>query len=148
MIDLNKVLLVGRLTRDAELKFSNSGTAVATLRVAWSRKYGDKDRKLFLDAVAFGKTAEWIEKWAGAKGAAIFLEGSLETQEWTTDSGDKRSAIKMIVDRAGFAESKRDAGDGRDERPREDDPPPARQERRERSAPPPANDRARDDLPF
>lgn len=144
MIDLNKFLLVGRLTRDAEVKDRN-GTTIAQLRVAWSRKFGDKERKLFIDVVAFGKTAEWVAKWCSAKGAAIYVEGSLETQEWTNEAGDKRSAIKMIADRAGFAESKRE-GDGRgDDRPRDDEPPPPR-ESREKTAPP--DDRTRDDLPF
>lgn len=147
MLDLNKTMLVGRLTRDAEIKYAQSGAAVAQLRVAWSRKYGDKERKLFMDAVAFGKNAEWVEKWCGAKGNAIYLEGSLETQEWTNDAGEKRSAIKLVVDRASFAESKKEAesgGNGGGNHRPQDDEPPARRE----AAPASRGTDTRDDLPF
>lgn len=94
---LAKVSGLFRLTRDAELKYSGSGTAVVKLGLACSEKFGDKESQLFIDATAFGKPAEIISQYAGSKGNQIFLVGKLQTDSWEKD-GQKQFKTVMIIE--------------------------------------------------
>jgi single-strand DNA-binding protein len=155
MIELNKVLLAGRLTRDPELKYLPSGTAVCELRVASGRTYYDKnanERKeetLFINVTAWGKSAEFVNQYF-TKGKAIFIEGRLKQDQWERD-GQKHERISVVADRVQFAEPKSaeqgstrrggaDYGDGGFE----EEAPSGRG--RTSSGPPPSN--TDDDLPF
>jgi len=99
---LNKVFLQGNLTRDPELRYIPSGTAVADFAVAVNNKYktasGEKrEDVLFMDCTAWAGLGETIQKFF-AKGDPIIVEGSLRTEEWKDkDTGAKRSKIKMTV---------------------------------------------------
>jgi single-strand DNA-binding protein len=110
MIELNKVLLTGRLTRDPELKYLPSGTAVCELRVASGRTWYDKtagERKeetLFINVTAWGKSAEFCNQYF-TKGKAIFIEGRLKRDEWERD-GQKHERISVVAERVQFAEPK------------------------------------------
>jgi single-strand DNA-binding protein len=108
MIDVNRVLLAGRLTRDPELRYTSSGIAVATLPLAVSRKYTSKDGEkkeetCFINVVVWQKTAERCAEYL-AKGRAVLVEGSLQSRSWETESGQKRSTIEVRAMRVQFME--------------------------------------------
>ena len=111
MIELNKVLITGRLTRDPELKYIPSGTAVCEMRLASSRRFSGKDsgeRKeetLFINVTAWGKTAEFCNEYMH-KGSAIYVEGRLKQDTWEDKDGNKRERFSINADRIQFAESK------------------------------------------
>ena len=111
---LNHIVIMGRLTRDPELRRTGSGVAVTSFRVAVDRDFVPKDggeRKTdFIDCVAWRQTGEFISKYF-AKGRMIIVEGRLEMRDWTDRDGNKRTSAEINVDNAYFGESKRD-GDG------------------------------------
>ena len=98
---LAKVNGLFRLTRDIELINTQSGSVIGKLGLACSEKYKDKETQLFLDAVAFGKTAEILSQYAGTKGTQIFLSGKLQTESWEKD-GQKRSKTSMTIESFDF----------------------------------------------
>lgn len=117
MLELNKVLLVGNLTRDPELSYLASGTPLAKLGLAVGRRYKDKngqyqEETAFIDIDAWSKTAEFCAKYL-KKGGRIFVEGSLRYHQWDAQDGTKRSKLSVTAERVQFADSKRaDAGEG------------------------------------
>lgn len=88
---------VFRLTRDLELKYLSDGKPVAKLGLACSEKYKDKETQLFLEASVFGKPAELLNQYAGAKGTQIFLAGKLKTEQWESN-GQKHSKTVMMIE--------------------------------------------------
>ena len=108
---LNHITIMGRLTRDPELRRTGSGVAVASFRVAVDRDYQPKDggeRKTdFIDCVAWRQTGEFISKYF-TKGRMIVVDGRLEMRDWTDKEGNKRRNAEVIVDHAYFGDSKRD----------------------------------------
>jgi single-strand DNA-binding protein len=108
MIDVNKVLLAGRLTRDPELRYTPSGVAVTTLPLAVNRKYTSKtgekkEDTCYINVVVWQKTAELCAEHLG-KGQAVFVEGRLQSRSWETEGGQKRSAIEVQAQRVQFLE--------------------------------------------
>ena len=107
---MNKVMLVGRLTRDPELRYSTGENATATARfsVAVNRRFknveGNYDAD-FINCVAFGKTAEFIEKYF-RKGMAIGLTGRIQTGSYTNKDGQKVYTTDVVVEETEFVESK------------------------------------------
>ena len=97
--DINRVVLVGRLTADIELKHGNSGSAFAKTSLAVCGK--EKEAVSFFDCVIFGKTAEAAAQYAG-KGSLICIEGALSQSRWETQDGQKRSRVEILVDRLQF----------------------------------------------
>jgi single-strand DNA-binding protein len=102
MANLNKVLLIGNLTRDPELRYSPSGTAVAKFGLATNRIHkgqdGEKKEEVcFVDIVAFGKMAEFCTNYF-SKGKPIFIEGRLQFSTWETPEGQKRSKLEVIAE--------------------------------------------------
>ena len=112
---LNHIVIMGRLTRDPELRRTGSGIAVASFRVAVDRDYAPKDggeRKTdFIDCVAWRQTGEFISKYF-TKGRMIVVEGRLEMRDWTDTDGNKRTSAEINVDNAYFGDSKRDGDNG------------------------------------
>lgn len=102
---INHIILQGRFTKEPEIKVLPSGVELTTGRIAWSEKYKEKEVKLFIDIKAWRGTAKFIANYF-QQGSEILLEGRLETEEWTTDSGEKRSKIIFSVERAHFAGKK------------------------------------------
>jgi single-strand DNA-binding protein len=160
MIELNKVLLVGNLTRDPEMKYLPSGTAIADLRLAVNRRGFDrssgerKDETMFIDVTAWEKQAEFCKNYL-SKGRAIFVEGRLRQDSWEDkQSGQTRSKISVVAERIQFADSKPQQGGGGDAYSGggvSEPPAPQYQERSAPSAPaaaPKANANTEDDLPF
>ena len=108
---INHLSLQGRLVDAPSCGTTNSGTEYANFRIAWNEKIKDKEAKLFLDCKAFSGTATFIGKWFG-KGQEIIVEGKLNTEEWTSQDGQKRSKIALIVSNAHFCGRKQDADAG------------------------------------
>lgn len=109
---MNKVFLIGRLTDDPDVRYSDSGTTVARFSVAVDRRF-KKDGEQSADfprVVAFGKTAEFIEKYFG-KGKRIVIEGRLQTGSYENKDGQKVYTTDVIVDQVEFGESKAAASD-------------------------------------
>jgi len=109
-MNINSVVLAGNLTRDPEMRYSSSGTAVCSFGIANNEKYGDKETTHFVDVTAFGKTGEVIGEHFN-KGKPILIEGKLDFQSWETDSGDKRSKLQVIAKCFHFVGAKESNGD-------------------------------------
>lgn len=138
---MNKVQILGTMTKDCEIKYTNSGTAIGAFGIAYNEKRKDAsgnytDVAMFFDVTAFGKTAENINKFF-SKGSRILIDGSLDFQQWEKD-GQKRSKVGIKVNGFDFID-KRDA-----QAPSQSKPSP--------SAPPPSNipeiDVNEDQIPF
>ncbi len=131
MANLNRVFLIGNLTRDPELKYTQSGLAVCEFGLAVNRKFRTNDQEreetLFVDITVFGRQAETANEYL-AKGRPVFIEGRLKLDQWTSAEGQKRSKITVIGERFQFLGGRSDS-----------------QPSREPSAPPPKSD---DDIPF
>lgn len=102
MANLNKVLLIGNLTRDPELKFLPSQMALCEFGLAvnrtWTGQDGQrKEEATFIDCTAFSKTAETISKYM-KKGSSIFIEGRLKYEQWESKDGGKRSKLSVVVE--------------------------------------------------
>lgn len=112
---LNHITIMGRLTRDPELRRTGSGVAVTSFRVAVDRDFQPKDggeRKAdFIDCVAWRQTGEFISKYF-TKGRMIVVDGRLEMRDWTDKEGNKRTSAEIIVANAYFGDSKRDSEGG------------------------------------
>ena len=111
----NKVILLGRLTRDPELKYLPSGSAATRLGLAVNHNYTDREsgeRKedvCFVDADAFGRTAEVMNEYL-QKGREVLVEGRLRFQTWETDDGQKRSKHSIFVERFSFVGGRQEDG--------------------------------------
>jgi single-strand DNA-binding protein len=106
MASYNKVLLMGNLTKDPELRYTPQGTAVANLRLAVNRKYRTKDQELkeevcFITAVVWNKQAETCNQYLH-KGSGVFIEGRLQSRTWEDNAGAKRSVIEVKAERVQF----------------------------------------------
>lgn len=108
-----RVYGLGRLTKEIELKYSQSGTAYMSNSIACDRKFAKEKTTDFFNIKAFGKTAEAMDKFLH-KGSKIFVEGSLQTDEYTTKDGQKKSSVSLYVDSWEFAEGK---GEAKEEKP-------------------------------
>ena len=106
---LNKIIIMGRLTRDPELRRTGSGTAVTSFSLACDRDFksrsGDKETD-FIEVVAWKNTAEFVSKYF-SKGRMAVVEGRLQIRDWTDKSGNKRTTAEVVADNVYFADSKR-----------------------------------------
>jgi single-strand DNA-binding protein len=117
MASLNKVLLIGNLVRDPELKYLPNGTPKCEMRIATSRSYvtnGEKrEDTCFVDVIAWSRTAENCNQYL-RKGSKIFVEGRLDYQEWEGQDGSKRSKHQVVAIVVQFLDSKNGGGGGGD----------------------------------
>lgn len=108
---LNKIFLMGRLTRDPEMRHTQNGTAVASFSIAVDRDFKDKQsgEKVtdFVDIVAWRSTAEFVDKYF-SKGRMAVVEGRLQIRDWTDKDGNKRRSAEVIVNSIYFGDSKKD----------------------------------------
>lgn len=113
---LNHITLMGRLTRDPELRYTSSGTPVASFSLAVDRDFASKDggerQTDFIDIVAWRQTGEFVSKYF-AKGSMAVVSGRLQIREWQDKEGNKRRSAEVVADNVYFGESKR-ARDGSD----------------------------------
>jgi len=110
---LNHITLMGRLTRDPELRYTQAGTPVASFSLAVDRDFTSKDsgerQTDFIDCVAWRKTGEFVSKYF-TKGSMAVVSGRLEIRDWTDREGNKRRSAEVVVDNVYFGESKRRDG--------------------------------------
>lgn len=104
MASFNKVILIGHLTKDPELKTTTSGVSVTQFSIGVNRRF-DKDTTDFINVVAWRQTAEFICKHF-AKGKPILVCGSLQTRTYEDNSGNKKYITEVVADEAAFVESK------------------------------------------
>lgn len=100
---MNNVTLMGRLTRDPELKYSQAGKAYCRFTVAINREF-NREEADFINCLAFGKTAETIAEWLG-KGRRIALQGRIQTGNYENKNGDKVNTFEVVADRFEFVDS-------------------------------------------
>lgn len=112
---LNRIILMGRLTRDPELRRTQSGTAVASFSLAVDRDFADKatgNRATdFIDIVAWRNTAEFVSKYF-SKGRMAVVEGRLQIRDWQDRDGNKRRSAEVVAENVYFGDSKRDSDGG------------------------------------
>ena len=115
---LNRVFIVGNLTKDPELRHTNSGVSVINFRIAASRRFRDgagnwKEEVCYVGVVAWQRLAEACREYL-LKGSAVFVEGELQSRSWETDDGNKRSMVEIhahkiqFLDRRGDSEREHD----------------------------------------
>ncbi len=111
---LNHIVLMGRLTRDPELRYTQSNLPVVSFSIAVDRDYSGKDggekQTDFIDIVAWRSTAEFVSKYF-SKGRMAVVSGRLQLRDWTDKNGSKRRSAEVVADNVYFGDSKRD-GDG------------------------------------
>jgi single-strand DNA-binding protein len=106
LAELNRVYMIGRLTKDPELRQTTNGTNVANFTIALNRRYKSatgewKDEATYVGIVAWQKLAELCKQYL-AKGRAVLVEGKLQNRSWETEDGQKRSTIEVRADRIEF----------------------------------------------
>jgi single-strand DNA-binding protein len=161
MAYLNKVFLIGNLTRDPELRVTPKGTAICSFGLAVNRQFRDesgaaRDETTFVDIEAWGKQGELVSKYL-TKGSPCMVEGRLRLDSWEDKtSGQKRSKLKVVLDNVQFlsrgpgnggAAQSGDVGGEPSEEPRHSSPPPPRSAARPPAAPESAPG-LEDDVPF
>lgn len=108
---LNKVIIMGRLTRDPELRRTQGGTAVTSFTMAVDRDFksqsGEKEAD-FIDVVAWRNTGEFAAKYL-AKGRMAAVEGRIQARDWQDKDGNRRKSVEVVADNVYFADSKRDS---------------------------------------
>ena len=116
---LNHITSMGRLTRDPELRYTQSQTPVASFTLAVDRDFGSRDggekQTDFIDCVAWRQTAEFVSKYF-TKGSMAVVSGRLQIRDWTDRDGGKRRSAEVVVDNMYFGESRRRDGDSGDSR--------------------------------
>ena len=112
---LNHITIMGRLTRDPELRRTGSGIAVASFSVAVDRDFGKNENGEketdFIDCVAWRNTAEFVSRYA-SKGRMVVVSGRLQIRGWTDKDGNKRRTAEVVADNVYFADSKRESDGG------------------------------------
>lgn len=105
---LNEVILMGRLTRDPEIRMTQSGTTAASFALACERDYAPQGQDKvtdFFDIATFGKTADFVGQYF-TKGQLVAVKGRLQQREWTDKQGNKRRTTEILADRCYFAEKR------------------------------------------
>jgi single-strand DNA-binding protein len=141
MASVNKVIVIGNLGRDPELRYTQNGQAVANFTVAtnenWTNKAGEREERTeWHRVVAWGRVAELCAEYL-AKGRTVYVEGRLQTREWEDKEGQKRRSTEIVAQTVQFLGGGRGAGGGAAARPQAGAPTP--------EAPPQPPD---DDIPF
>ena len=115
MANFNKVILLGNLTRDVEIRTTQGGMAIAKLGMAINRKWTQngeqKESTCFVDLTAFGRQAEVLGQYVG-KGSPLFVEGRLEYSTWENQEGQKRNKLEVVIDNFQFVGAPRGAEGG------------------------------------
>lgn len=155
MANYNKVMLMGNLTRDPEVRYSSNNNAICKIGLAVNRRYTladgtKKEEVTFVDCDAFGKTGEAIGKYL-SKGKPIFIEGHLRLDEWQDkQTNEKRTKLKVVIDTFQFIDSKGGpgGGGGGGDEGYQDSAPPAGRVVTRGPAQPQAQSMSEDDIPF
>ena len=124
MASLNKVLLIGNLTRDPDVRVMNNGRPLCKFGLALNRTYKDaegnrREEVTFVDIECFGPKAEAVGRFF-TKGKPILVEGRLKLDQWESKEGEKRSALRVVLENFEFIDSKQDATQSQDPKPDEE----------------------------
>ena len=103
---INKVILMGRLTRDPEMRHTNSGTPVTSFSIAIDNGYGDNKRTDFVNCIAWNKTAEFVTKYFTKGKMIIIADGRISTRSWETQDGKRAYATEVVAKEVSFGETK------------------------------------------
>lgn len=159
MANVNKVILIGNLTRDPELRYTPGGTAVAEFGMAVNRNFKSqsgeqREETTFVDIVAWARQAETINQYL-SKGRQVYIEGRLTYDSWQTQEGQKRSRLRVTVENFQFLGGRGEGGGGggqrqapQQSRPQSAPPPQARPSEPAVQEGPPDDDFNLDDIPF
>ena len=121
---MNKIFLSGNLTRDVEVRYTQSGKAYARASIAVNRPYSkDKDAVDFINLLAWDKTAEFLGKYF-AKGSRVLVEGRLQTSKYKDKNGEDRTSNEVVVDQVEFAGGKKDGNNSSNSNTRKPDNDP------------------------
>ncbi len=111
MVDFNRVFLAGNLVRDPEMRYTPSGTAVASFSIAVNRRYRQegelKEEVSYIEVVAYGKVGETSGNYL-KKGRAVLVEGRIQQRRWETQEGEKRSKVEVVANRVHFLGPRRE----------------------------------------
>ena len=115
---LNHITVMGRLTRDVDLKTTPAGVAVASFSIAVERDFAEGGEKKtdFIDVVAWRQTAEFVSKYF-TKGMMAVVSGRLQIRDWTDKEGNKRKSAEIVADNVYFGEGKKDNGGSNQTKP-------------------------------
>jgi len=143
MPNYNRVILMGNMTRDPQLRYTPSGQAVADFGLAVNRRRRSndgerRDEAVFVDVTAWGRQAEVINEHF-SKGRPIFLEGRLQLDEWTSQDGTRRSKLKVVLEQFQFITPRNAPREGGP--PRQEEQPREPQQAPPQQAPPPSEPR-------
>lgn len=119
MADLNKVILMGHITADPELKQTQSGVSVCSFSIGVNRRYSKDQAQQgvdFINIVAWRQQAEFVTRYF-KKGSCIIVCGSLQTRNWTDNNGQKRYATEVVADEVSFGSGKESSGDAKNNEP-------------------------------
>jgi single-strand DNA-binding protein len=147
MASYNKVLLMGNLTRDPEVRYTPKGTAIANIGLAVNRVYSteggeQKEEVTFIDIEVWGRQAETVGQYL-AKGRPVFVEGRLKLDSWEDkESGQKRQKLKVVAERVQFLGAPRGSAEFKDQAPTDEAPAARAASRGARPAAPPAREAA------
>jgi single-strand DNA-binding protein len=154
MASFNKVILMGNLTRDVELRYTPSNTAVAKIGLAVNRRYRtqegeSREETTFVDCEAWGRQAEVMNQYL-SKGRPVLLEGRLRLDQWQDkQSGQNRSRLLVVIENFQFVGGRDEGGGGGGGGPREaQGPPPGSQQRSAPAGQPEYEPIDEDDIPF
>ncbi len=116
MASFNKVIFMGNLTKDPEIRYTPGGTAVASFRLAMNHRFKQgeefKEDVCFVDIVVFGKQAENCSQYLN-KGNGVVIEGRLQERRWQTDDGQKRSKHEVVAQSVRFLPKRQEGGGGK-----------------------------------
>lgn len=146
LAELNRVFIIGRLTRDPEVRQTSNGTPVTNFTIAINRKYKSlsgelKEDTTFVGIVAWQKLAELCKQFL-AKGRAVLVEGKMQNRSWETEDGQKRSTLEIRADRIEFLDREPRAAGASGSSPEGGSP------EGQPNGPDPSPDKSDDDLPF
>jgi single-strand DNA-binding protein len=153
MAYLNKVFLIGNLTRDPELRTTPKGTAICQFGIAVNRQFKDdsgatRDETTFVDIEAWGKQGELVAKYLN-RGSLAMVEGRLKLDQWEDkQSGQKRSKLKVVLDNVQFLNSRGSGGGGGGPAPAGEEGPAGPAGGFKKPAPAPAPEGGDEDVPF
>ena len=103
---INKVILMGRLTKDPELRYTNNKTPVCSFTIAVNNGYGEKQQTDFINCVAWNKTAEFVTKYFTKGKMIVIADGRISTRSWETQDGKRAYATEVVANEVNFVETK------------------------------------------
>ncbi|MHC4472495.1 MAG: single-stranded DNA-binding protein [Planctomycetota bacterium] len=152
MANMNRVYLLGNLTRDPELRYTPGGAVVAEFGLAVNRQFRtqageNREETTFVDIVVWGRQAETVNQYL-SKGRSVLVEGRLQYDSWESQDGQKRSRLRVVAERVQFLGGRGEGGGGKPAEPPRERERPSRPSEPAVQEGPPDDDFNLDDIPF